>query len=99
MLHLNVTEAFEALLWVTEAVVMGEVGQLDDAVAVGGDGARMRLCGLRHDGVLWRTTTLKKTQDKRKPVMYRHKHFIYWLRFCTHTLNSSCSCSFVTAVI
>lgn len=56
MLHLNVSEVSEALLWVAEAVVLGEVGQLDDAVAVGGEGGRVRLCRLRHVGVLLRTT-------------------------------------------
>lgn len=63
MLHLNVTEVFEALLWVTEAVVLGEVGQLEDTVAVGGEGVQMRLCGLRHDGDLWKTTKLKNTRQ------------------------------------
>lgn len=64
MLHLNATEAFEVLLWGTEAVVLGEVGQLDDTVAVGGDGVQMGLCGLRHAGVLWRPTKLKSTRQR-----------------------------------
>lgn len=56
LLYLNITEVFELLLRVIEAVILGEVGQLDDTVAVGGEGVRMRLCGLRHVGALWRTT-------------------------------------------
>lgn len=66
MLYLNITEVFELLLWVPEAVFLGVVVQLDCTVAVGGEGVRMRLYGLSHVGAHWRMTKLKKkkTQDK-----------------------------------
>lgn len=51
------------LLWVYETEGGADIGDLNGAVAVGGEGDRVGLCGLRHGGGCWKRLNDRGKED------------------------------------